>query len=246
MRKLSPEAKLLMLYFLTCQHRNIIGFYLLPLEYAQTDTKLLGEGFAEGFTELLDKGSVLYDEENQIILVKNYLEYNPIENPNQEKAAVKKLDELPDTPLMEPFLQVLQGLERVTPTLTQRVTQRVTVGVTVTSNQYSVSSKQYPVESKEEEASPQEVELLQIFTPSKDDPRTLDLKQLRELMEDFPDRDYRGEFRTAREWLNTPKGKMRKSVYLTLRTWLKRADPKPKGTDTWLDTNKEALDAWAQ
>ena len=100
---------------------------------------------------------------------------------------------------------------------------------------------------KEEDiASPQEVELLQIFTPSKDDPRTLDLKQLRELMEDFPDRDYRGEFRTAREWLKTPNGKKRKSVYLTLRTWLKRAEPKPKGTDTWLDTNKEALDAWAQ
>ena len=89
--------------------------------------------------------------------------------------------------------------------------------------------------------SPQEQDLLQALYP-----HGIELKKLRELMEDFSDKDIRGEFRSAREWLDTPKGKKIKSIPLFLRNWLKRAEPKPKGTSAWVDENKEALDAWAQ
>ena len=89
--------------------------------------------------------------------------------------------------------------------------------------------------------SPQEQDLLQALYP-----HGIELKKLRELMEDFSDKDIRGEFRSAREWLDTPKGKKIKSIPLFLRNWLKRAQSKPKGTSAWVDENKEALDAWAQ
>jgi len=79
-------------------------------------------------------------------------------------------------------------------------------------------------------------------------PVEIPLKNLRELMEEFRDRDLRAEFRAARDFLLGPKGKKRRSIPLTLRNWLKRAEPRKagvKGTESWIKENKEALDKWA-
>lgn len=228
MRKLSPEAKLLMLYFLTCPHRNLIGFYLLPLEYAQADTKLLGEGFAKGLGELFDKGSVLYDDENQLLLVKNFLTYNPIENPNQEKAAVKKLCELPDTPLMDVFLQELQELERVpvtlTQTVTERVTQTVTLGVTETRTKNKELRTKHEVKDKNIKAgggmgggassvTPEEEAILDAIAPY-----SMTKKQLQSLLSVFS--VDRADVLAA---MSHPSAKNLKSPYLYLLNWFRRA-----------------------
>lgn len=79
-------------------------------------------------------------------------------------------------------------------------------------------------------------------------PLEIPLKNLRELMEEFRDRDLRSEFRAARDFLQGPKGKKRRSIPLTLRNWLKRAEPVKagsRGTSDWVEKNKEALDKWA-
>lgn len=79
-------------------------------------------------------------------------------------------------------------------------------------------------------------------------PLEIPLKNLRELMEEFRDRDLRSEFRAARDFLQGPNGKKRRSIPLTLRNWLKRAEPVKagaNGTRDWIETNKEALDKWA-
>ncbi|GEM_PF-3967576 len=109
MRRLSFQAKYLMLYFLTNHHRNLVGFYSLPIGYALADTGFEADEFEQAFAELKEKGSVLYDDESEVILIPKYLEYNPLENENQKVSAIKKINELPDTYLMGRFLECLEA-----------------------------------------------------------------------------------------------------------------------------------------
>jgi hypothetical protein len=112
MRLLSDDSKLLMLYILTCPHRNIIGFYFLPVQYGAYDLGWDNKRFAKGLSELLSNGRIMYNETNNIILIKNYLKHNPLENPNQVKSAVKSLDSIPVNPLDVDFLAVLKQLNK--------------------------------------------------------------------------------------------------------------------------------------
>lgn len=132
MRRLSANAKLLMLYLLTNHHRNILGFYVISKGYMISDTRMSSDDFEAGFQELRSKGSIDYDEENEILLIKKFLKYNPIVNPNQVKHAIKRLNDLPDSPLWAKFLQYLPDVNlsaTVTQTLIETVRQRVTVTV---------------------------------------------------------------------------------------------------------------------
>lgn len=112
MRPASDDAKLLMLYLLTTSHRNIIGFYFLPLQYVAGDLNWDIERVSKGLRELLEMDRINYDETNSVILIKNFLKYNPLENSNQVKNAVKKLDELPKCTLFKDFERVLKGFNK--------------------------------------------------------------------------------------------------------------------------------------
>jgi DnaD/phage-associated family protein len=145
--ELSATARYLMLYILTSPHRNILGLFFLPEPYMCFDSGLSPEQFKQGFQELLDKGLIKYDAKTKIILVKNFLKYNPIENPNQTKSAIEKLNELPQTELLKDFTEVISYLsqekEFLKPLL-ERLKERLGKGlpqpVSSISNQYTVSS----------------------------------------------------------------------------------------------------------
>lgn len=108
-QKLSIEARYLMLYLLTSPHRNIIGIYYLPVSYACSDLGLNDQQFGKLLKELIDNDFVSYDEESNMVLVKNYLEHNPLENQNQIKGAIKKLNELPETFLIFEFYETVKS-----------------------------------------------------------------------------------------------------------------------------------------
>lgn len=108
MKPKSGDAKLLMLYFLTSPHRNLIGFYYLPVPYICFDLGWSEKRLQQPFGELLGDCRVWYDHDAHVILIPNYLKHNPLENPNQVKSATEKLDELPDTPLLFEFEKALQ------------------------------------------------------------------------------------------------------------------------------------------
>lgn len=110
MRAVSDDARCIMLYFLTSPHRNILGFYFLPSPYACFDLGWDEKRFKKGLQELIDIGSVKYDFEAHVVLVKNYLKHNPLNNPNQVKSAIERLDEVPQTQLLQDFLTVLEQL----------------------------------------------------------------------------------------------------------------------------------------
>jgi len=117
---LSDDAKMLWLYILTCPHGNLLGFFVLKPGYVCEDLKWLPERFSKPFKELLtvplsnsqEKGLISFDQKTNLLLIKNYLEHNPLANPNQIKAALNKLEELPFSPLFREFKQLLERFNK--------------------------------------------------------------------------------------------------------------------------------------
>lgn len=106
-RAMSPDARYIILYLLTTPHRNILGCYHLPKLYVMADTKLSQNKFTVAWKEVIKSGMVKYDEQSEMILVCNFLKYNPLENPNQVKGAIAKLKELPETPFFADIADIL-------------------------------------------------------------------------------------------------------------------------------------------
>jgi len=112
MRAVTDDARYLMLYLLTSPHRNILGFYFLPFPYACFDLGWDEKRFKKALEELLNTGGIAYDAISHVVLVKNYLKHNPLENPNQVKSAIVKLDELPETHLFQSFLTIIKQSDK--------------------------------------------------------------------------------------------------------------------------------------
>ena len=107
-RTLSEEGKMLFLYLLTSPHRNMGGFYYLPLPYLCFDVGLDEERVSKAFEELADKDMALYDYNTQVVLIKKWFCYNPIENENQAKGLNKQLAEIPKSKLFKPFVDCVK------------------------------------------------------------------------------------------------------------------------------------------
>lgn len=108
MRNISDDARYLMLYLLTSPHRNVLGFYFLPEPYACFDLGWTKERFNKGLGELLANGLIKYDETVHVVLIANFLKHNPLENYNQVKSAIQKLEEIPKTPLLKDFYEAVK------------------------------------------------------------------------------------------------------------------------------------------
>ena len=110
--EMSPNARYLMMYLLTTPHRNMLGCYRLPKSYVMEDTGLTIERFTEAWSELLETGMVKYDDKTKMVLVCNFLKYNPIENQNQVKAAISKVEELHKTTLLSDIAEILVAVNK--------------------------------------------------------------------------------------------------------------------------------------
>lgn len=86
---LSDDGKLLALYLMTCAHRTIAGVFRLPDGYACEDLHWASQRVREGFAELEAKGFAYRCGTTLWVWVAKHFEWNPPENPNQRKAAVK-------------------------------------------------------------------------------------------------------------------------------------------------------------
>lgn len=112
-RTLTDDEKLMFLYILTCPHKNMLGLFVLPVAYIEADLGWNSESdrvsnrVFNTLSSLRDKGYVLYDNEMQIILIKNYLKYNPLESSKQMTGAAKLLPEIPVTNLEDTLISIL-------------------------------------------------------------------------------------------------------------------------------------------
>lgn len=135
-KELTDDGKLLFIFVLTCSHRNILGLYFLPVPYGAFDLGWETERFTKGLRELLGKGFVNYCFNTNILFVKNFLKYNPLENPNQVKKAMSDLKSIPINGLDAELLEYLETLnkpfmEPLLKQLRERLPKQVDVDVDV-------------------------------------------------------------------------------------------------------------------
>ena len=102
-RAISEDGKMLFMYLLSSPHRNMGGFYYLPLPYLCYDVGLDEKRITKALQELADRDMALYDFDTQVVLIKKWFCYNPIENENQAKGLNKQLAEIPKSRLFKPF-----------------------------------------------------------------------------------------------------------------------------------------------
>lgn len=95
LQNLSTHAKLLAVYLLTGPHTNMLGCFRLPIGYVAEDLKWNGEAVYNAFSELDHIKFLIRDPESNWILINNFLDWNPIENPNQGKSLSKLFKRVP-------------------------------------------------------------------------------------------------------------------------------------------------------
>jgi hypothetical protein len=94
-RGLSDQGKLLATYLLTGPHSNSIGAYLLPDAYVADDLGWSPAVVSKAFKELAAHGFAKRFGDGRHVVVCNFLRWNPVENPNVGKGALKQLAQLP-------------------------------------------------------------------------------------------------------------------------------------------------------
>lgn len=107
--ELNSDSRLLFLYILTCGHRNLSGMYYLPVGYIVTDLEWTKERVREPFAILLDKGFISYDDKRKIVLIRNFLKHNRIENVNQATKACKMIKKYKESLLMHELREILNS-----------------------------------------------------------------------------------------------------------------------------------------
>jgi hypothetical protein len=104
----------------------MLGCFVLPKLYICADLRWDLDGLKGVFLSLLQEDFMAYDEQTNLMLVKNYLKHNPIENSNQAQAAIKVVGELPRSRLLSELLDSVkeQGKEFLNP-LAEEIEQQL-------------------------------------------------------------------------------------------------------------------------
>jgi hypothetical protein len=99
----NDRVKLAALYVMTCSHRSLEGIFKLPPQYACADLHWTLKTWKSACTVLQESGFLKWDSRTNVILIVNALRYQAPENPNQTSAALRRINDLPDTQLLQVF-----------------------------------------------------------------------------------------------------------------------------------------------
>jgi len=216
----------------------MIGLYVLKPGYVEEDLEWTTQRFKKAFDELLNipttngaKGLVKYDDENKLLFIPNFLEHNPLRNPNQATAAAKKLRDLPNSILFQDFKQLVEQLNKqstkqIYDLLLEQLGKPVPVSVPVS---VSVSeTEELIVQDADKPPEPVFIEI-----PLKDNS---DFKVTESMLKEFevlyPIQDVKQTLRDIRGWniSNRDKRKTRKGIMSHITGWLQRNHDKGKNT----------------
>ncbi len=98
------NVRLLALYLLTCSHRTLEGIFVLPLQYVVADCPWSLKWVKKSMAVLTKDGFLRYDPVTKVMLIRNALKYQCPENENVIKGAIRRILDLPQSPLLIEFL----------------------------------------------------------------------------------------------------------------------------------------------
>ncbi len=108
-RELSPAAREMALYALTCPHGTACGCFRLPIAYIADDLGTVAETVRQTLSELSRIGFLRHDEKSGWCWIVGYLDHNPIANPNVGKSLVEFLGSIPrNLPFFQEFVASLK------------------------------------------------------------------------------------------------------------------------------------------
>lgn len=103
------DMRYLALYLLTNDRRETEGLYRITKRAMLADLQWSANRFSRAWDALLEAGFMDYDDEANVVFIRNALKYQQPENPNQRKHAVAVVEQLPQTHL---FNDLLYAAER--------------------------------------------------------------------------------------------------------------------------------------
>lgn len=107
-RALSEDGRSLMLYLLTCPHRNRLGCFVLDIYYAAADLQWESSRVRDALEELVEAGRVEWDEATRVLFIPKFLKHNTLENQAVVRGAIKELRGLPDNRLLDSLADSLR------------------------------------------------------------------------------------------------------------------------------------------
>lgn len=100
---LDDAGRVLALYLLTCEHRNLEGLYRLPYAYISADLGWPAERAREVMAELVECGFCQYDEAARVVFLPKALKYHQPKTAKHVQGAVNDLAAVPDSDLFPAF-----------------------------------------------------------------------------------------------------------------------------------------------
>ena len=124
------DHRIMALYFLTCDHRSTEGLYYLPPAYIPADLGWTAKRSERAALAVEQSGLVRYDRDNRVCLIVKALKWQAPANPNQVKAALRRLSTVPGSPLWSVFVELADRYcepfsERLRERFPERFTEQV-------------------------------------------------------------------------------------------------------------------------
>ncbi len=98
------DVQYLALFLLTCRHRELEGIFVLPLHHITADLHLTVKKVKKCIGVLTENGFLRYDPATKVMLIRNALKYQCPESENVIKGAIRRIVDLPQSPLLIEFL----------------------------------------------------------------------------------------------------------------------------------------------
>jgi hypothetical protein len=121
-RALGEDARTAFLYLLVSPQRASEGFYVLPVPFAAHHLRWTASRFTKALDALRVADLAMYDETAEAVLVLRGLKYNPPKGGPSIKGALKRLDEVQDTP--ELFAAFLAAADKYAPDFARAIRER--------------------------------------------------------------------------------------------------------------------------